>query len=139
MGAAETRGGWLTLCVCAAGIYGAYLTQGLVQEDLSTRRRATARAVVTTCAAPDATAMRRYGAEQERFTHIVFLNLAQSVVCLLWAGLWLLAAPPAKGSAPCGVFWRAAVSNTVGPAFGVRALKNIRHVARLPRLTVRAR
>jgi UDP-galactose transporter B1 len=68
----------------------------------------------------------RYGAEQERFTHIVFLNLAQSAVCLCWAGLWLLLRPPAKDSASCLLFWKAAISNTLGPAFGVRALKNIR-------------
>lgn len=36
--AAASRWGWLRLVLCAAGIYGAYLTQGMVQEDLSTRR-----------------------------------------------------------------------------------------------------
>lgn len=36
--AAAARWGWLRLVLCAAGIYGAYLTQGMVQEDLSTRR-----------------------------------------------------------------------------------------------------
>ena len=56
----------------------------------------------------------------------MFLNFAQSVVCLLWAGLWLLLSPPPSGSAPCRLFWRAAISNTVGPACGVLALKNIR-------------
>jgi hypothetical protein len=31
-------GGALRLALCGAGIYGAYLLQGKVQEDLSTRR-----------------------------------------------------------------------------------------------------
>jgi len=96
----------LRLGVCAAGIYLSYLTQGLVQEDVSTRR---------------------YGPAQERFPAL-FLNLAQAVVCFLWAGLVLLVSPPPAGSARCSAFWRAGISNTLGPACGVLALKNIRYV-----------
>ena len=36
--AATASWGFLRLVLCAAGIYGAYLTQGMVQEELSTRR-----------------------------------------------------------------------------------------------------
>lgn len=69
----------------------------------------------------------RYGAAKEQFTHVVFLNLAQSVVCLCWSGLWLLVRPAPAGSAPGWLFWRVGLTNTVGPACGVLALKNIRH------------
>ena len=69
---------------------------------------------------------RRYGAAKEQFTHVVFLNLAQSVVCLCWSGLWLLVRPAPAGSAPGWLFWRVGLTNTLGPACGVLALKNIR-------------
>lgn len=59
----------LVLAVCVAGIYGAYLTQGVVQEALSTKR---------------------FGAAGARFTHLSALNALQSWVCFAWAGLLML-------------------------------------------------
>jgi len=50
-------------------------------------------------------------------------------VCLCWAALWLLARPPKKGSSNALYFWLPALSNTIGPALGVEALKNIRRDA----------
>jgi UDP-galactose transporter B1 len=58
----------LQLLVCVAGIYGAYITQGLVQEALSTKR---------------------FGADQARFPYIASLNAFQSWACFLWAFLLL--------------------------------------------------
>ncbi len=141
MSASERRG-WVKLVLCAAGIYGAYLTQGVVQEELATKRCTRGGAALAGCVcgmpvesrsgAYAAPRLRRYGAANERFTHIVFLNLAQSVFCLCWAGLWLLLRPPAKDSASCRMFLGAAVSNTLGPACGVIALKNIRRARAQP-------
>ena len=70
---------------------------------------------------------RRYGAEKQRFKQIVFLNAAQALVCLVCAFVWLaVARPKPKGGARARHFWLPALSNTIGPALGVEALKNIR-------------
>ena len=131
--AAVARWGWLRLVLCAAGIYAAYLTQGMVQEDLSTRRCVAVALPRTTQALSPDLCRRSYGAAREQFTHVVFLNLAQSVVCMCWSGLWLLVRPAPAGSAPGWLFWRVGLSNTVGPACGVLALKNIRRASQAPR------
>lgn len=55
--------------MCVAGIYGAYLTQGVVQETLSTKR---------------------FGPAGARFTHLSALNAVQSWVCFAWAALLML-------------------------------------------------
>lgn len=118
-------GGALKLAVCTAGIYASYLTQGLVQEQLSTRRCVTSTSMVF-----ELLTLRRplpsYGPQQERFSQLVFLNLAQAAVCTCWALLWLALRPASKDSAALSRFWLPALSNTVGPALGLIALKNIR-------------
>ncbi|KAF5826693.1 hypothetical protein DUNSADRAFT_2359 [Dunaliella salina] len=60
----------LLLLFCIAGIYSAYLTQGLVAENF---------------------AVKRYGPEQERMSHLEGLNGAQSMCCFLWA--WIILQP----------------------------------------------
>ncbi|RWR79744.1 UDP-galactose/UDP-glucose transporter 3 [Cinnamomum micranthum f. kanehirae] len=49
----------LVLAFCVAGIWSAYITQGILQETLSTKR---------------------FGPDKKRFEHLSFLNLAQNVV-----------------------------------------------------------
>lgn len=66
----------LQLALCVAGIYGAYLTQGVVQETLSTKR---------------------FGPDGERFTHLSALNGMQSWVCFVWAFLLLRLGLGAQG------------------------------------------
>jgi UDP-galactose transporter B1 len=140
----------LALCACAAGIYGAYITQGLVSEHLQ---------------------LRRYGPGNERFAHFEVLNGAQAAVCFVAAYVivvldWLrarltgnggtataaaTAAPPtparatraataaAKAAQQSHVspfpspleYWRPALSNAVGPAFGMVALRNISYSAQV--------
>jgi hypothetical protein len=56
------------LLFCVAGIYGAYLTQGVVQETLSTKK---------------------FGPDGLRFPHLSALNAVQSWACFLWAYLLL--------------------------------------------------
>ncbi|RDX83748.1 UDP-galactose/UDP-glucose transporter 1, partial [Mucuna pruriens] len=63
----EAHGGGLrrvlVLALCVAGIWSAYITQGVIQENLS---------------------MKRFGRDEERFEYLAFLNLAQSVIW--WSG-----------------------------------------------------
>mmetsp|Transcript_34996 Transcript_34996/g.88165 ORF Transcript_34996/g.88165 Transcript_34996/m.88165 type:complete len:332 (+) Transcript_34996:224-1219(+) len=105
----------LELVGCAAGIYGAYLTQGYVQEALAT----------TT-----------YG-DDGRFPHLEALNGAQCVACFLLASFVLLLR---RGSSAAGggnkvatpwMYWRPALSNAVGPACGIVALKSINYPAQV--------
>lgn len=58
----------LALAFCVPGIYASYLTQGVVQETLSTKK---------------------FGPQGERFSHLSSLNAVQCWVCFLWAGLLL--------------------------------------------------
>ena len=58
----------ITLLFCVAGIYGAYLTQGVVQETLSTKK---------------------FGADGARFQFLSSLNAVQCWVCFLWAAVLL--------------------------------------------------
>ena len=109
--AAKRQGaGLLQLLFVTAGIYGSYLTQGVLQEKLTTRK---------------------YGAAGERFHEMVFLNLAQALCCAAWAAAHLTVTRgwDAK-AAPALAYWRVGLSNTVGPACGVVALKNIRRAER---------
>mmetsp|Transcript_18848 Transcript_18848/g.60525 ORF Transcript_18848/g.60525 Transcript_18848/m.60525 type:complete len:319 (-) Transcript_18848:873-1829(-) len=94
------------LILLAGGIYGAYLTQGLVQERLSTTVY-----------------------DGERFTHLVFLRLAEALLCFLLAGLLSLGSK--KKSAPMTAFWSPGITNSIGPACGVIALKNISYPAQV--------
>lgn len=59
----------LLLLTCVAGIYVSYLTQGVVQETLSTKQ---------------------FGANGARFGYLSSLNAVQCWVCFLWAALLLV-------------------------------------------------
>lgn len=56
----------LLLMACVAGIYASYLTQGVVQETLSTKK---------------------FGPQGVRFAHLSSLNAVQCWVCFIWAAL----------------------------------------------------
>lgn len=58
---------------------------------------------------------------------MVFINFAQSLACFVVAGLYLLLSGGFRGeSAPVLRYWKVGISNTIGPALGIVALKNIR-------------
>uniref|UniRef100_A0A7S3QPA7 Uncharacterized protein n=1 Tax=Dunaliella tertiolecta TaxID=3047 RepID=A0A7S3QPA7_DUNTE len=105
----------LLLLFCVAGIYSAYLTQGLVAENF---------------------AVKRYGPEQERMSHLEGLNGAQSMCCFLWAWI-ILQVMQCTGQAlpdnmaPWHAYWKTGVANSFGPAFGMVALKNITYSAQV--------
>ena len=107
-GAAMARAARFAACV--VGIYASYLTQGVLQERVSTER---------------------YGASGARFEHMVFLNLAQAVVCYAVAQVLLLLLPPKPGGSGLLAFWKPSISNTVGPALGTVALRNISYPAQV--------
>lgn len=103
------------LLFCVAGIYSAYLTQGIVSEHLATKK---------------------YGPQQERFRLLETLNAAQSFTCFVWA-FAILAVMRAVGALsgsklpPWTAYWRAAITNSIGPTFGMYALKNISYSAQV--------
>lgn len=104
------------LLLCVSGIYGAYLTQGVVQETL---------------------AIRRFGPDQVRFTHLSSLNAVQSWVCFIWAfALLSLSTLGSKSgrenpSPPITVYWKAGITNSLGPACGLAALTYISYPAQV--------
>lgn len=104
----------LVLAFCIAGIWASYITQGVLQETLSTKR---------------------FGPDGKRFEHLSFLNLAQNVVCLIWSLIMLLIWPRKRGSAGGGApwwsYWSAGITNTIGPAMGIVALKYISYPAQV--------
>lgn len=105
----------LLLLFCVAGIYGSYLTQGIVSEDL---------------------AIKRYGEQQERFKNLEALNGAQAATCFVWAWVilqyMLLSKRVAAADLPSWYeYWRAGITNSVGPACGMYALKNITYSAQV--------
>ena len=70
-----------------------------------------------------------------RFTHLKALNGVQSIACFLWAAI-LVALPfqrPQKGAkiAPWLAYWKPGISNSIGPALGTQALKNISYPAQV--------
>ncbi|XP_024389642.1 UDP-galactose/UDP-glucose transporter 3 isoform X2 [Physcomitrium patens] len=90
---------------CVAAIYGAYITQGVLQEKISTTR---------------------YGKDQQRFDYLTFLNLTQCLVCFVWSFIMLKIWPGDPGSeAPILEYCWCSVSNAIGPACGMLALKFI--------------
>ncbi|KAM1026815.1 hypothetical protein ACFX2A_040656 [Malus domestica] len=96
---------------CVVGIWAAYIYQGVLQETLSTKR------------------FGRYG---HRFEHLAFLNLAQNVVCLIWSYIMIkLWSCSNAGGAPMWTFWSAGITNTIGPAMGIEALKYISYPAQV--------
>ncbi|MED6162836.1 hypothetical protein PIB30_074234 [Stylosanthes scabra] len=93
----------LVLAFCVAGIWSAYIYQGVLQETLSTKR---------------------FGPNGERFEHLAFLNLAQNVVCLIWSYIMIkMFSSGSNGGAPWWSYWSAGITNTIGPAMGIEALK----------------
>lgn len=99
----------LLLGFCTAGIYGSYLTQGVVQERLTSSLY-----------------------DGERFEAVETMNLFQAVVAFVWSALWLLLLGGfAPAGAPVWMYWKAAISNTVGPALGIAALRNINYPAQV--------
>ncbi|KAG6396547.1 hypothetical protein SASPL_142698 [Salvia splendens] len=109
----ESRGSGIhrvfVLAFCVAGIWAAYIYQGVLQETVSTKR---------------------FGPDKKRFEHLAFLNLAQSVVCLIWSfimkKLW---SNGGDAGAPWWSYWSAGITNTIGPAMGIEALKYISYPA----------
>ncbi|RYR17947.1 hypothetical protein Ahy_B03g062600 isoform C [Arachis hypogaea] len=95
----------LVLGFCVAGIWSAYIYQGVLQETLSTKR---------------------FGPNGERFEHLAFLNLAQNVICLIWSYIMIKIWPSgSSGGAPWWSYWSCGITNTIGPAMGIEALKYI--------------
>lgn len=93
------------LAFCVVGIWSAYIYQGVLQETVSTKR---------------------FGPDKKRFEHLAFLNLAQNLVCLIWSFIMIKIWSNGKsGGAPWWTFWSAGVTNTIGPAMGIEALKYI--------------
>lgn len=111
----------LLLLFCVGGIYSAYLTQGIVSEHLQ---------------------MKQYGSDRARFKNLEALNGVQSLVCFLWAyAILLVQQRPSPGSSsskqqaeqlpPWTAYWRPALTNSIGPACGLIALKNISYPAQV--------
>lgn len=99
------------LAFCVAGIWSAYIYQGVLQETLSTKR---------------------FGPEKSRFEHLAFLNLAQNVVCFIWSFMMLkMWTSGSTGGAPWWSYWTAGITNTIGPALGIEALKYISYPAQV--------
>ncbi|KAF3655690.1 UDP-galactose/UDP-glucose transporter 3 [Capsicum annuum] len=99
----------LVLAFCVAGIWSAYIYQGVLQETVSTKR---------------------FGPNNERFEHLAFLNLSQNVVCLVWSFIMIKIWSNGKsGGAPWWSYWSAGITNTIGPAMGIEALKYISYPA----------
>jgi UDP-galactose transporter B1 len=123
MGATIAAGGTAAaaaqLALCVSGIYAAYLTQGLVSEHLQ---------------------MKRYGERGERFANLEALNGAQAAACFVWAYAILLLGrlrsnretrEAGAGLPPWTAYWRAGLTNAVGPACGLVALRNISYPAQV--------
>ncbi|KAL0372443.1 UNVERIFIED_CONTAM: UDP-galactose/UDP-glucose transporter 3 [Sesamum calycinum] len=99
------------LAFCVAGIWAAYIYQGVLQETVSTKR---------------------FGPDKKRFEHLAFLNLAQNVVCLIWSFLMIkIWSNSGNGGAPWWSYWSASITNTIGPAMGIEALKYISYPAQV--------
>ena len=114
----------LAIALGAAGVYTAYLTQGVVQEELATAR---------------------FGSRGDRFPGLDALHGLQAAACALWAGMlvlmmdWRAKRVRGKGRtaktvvlrAPPSSYWKAGLSNSLGPTLGVLALKNISYPAQV--------
>ncbi|XP_072999713.1 UDP-galactose/UDP-glucose transporter 3-like [Typha latifolia] len=101
----------LILAFCVVGIWAAYITQGVLQETISTKR---------------------FGADGKRFDHFPFLNFAQSVICFVWSFVMIkLWSSSSKGSAPLWSYWSPSITNTIGPTMGMEALKYISYPAQV--------
>lgn len=118
----------LAIATGAAGVYASYLTQGVLQERLATTLYAGGK----------------------RFDGLDALHGAQAAACAVFALLLLGVAPglrpsmetdkkkggkalssSSSGAAPPSSYWRAGLSNSVGPTLGYLALKNISYPAQV--------
>lgn len=115
----------LAIATGAAGVYASYLTQGVLQERLATTTYSGGR----------------------RFDGLDALHGAQAAACAVFALLLLGVAPGLRPSAntkkgggskslsssvaPPSSYWRAGLSNSVGPTLGYLALKNISYPAQV--------
>ncbi|KAJ3691928.1 hypothetical protein LUZ60_012278 [Juncus effusus] len=101
----------MVLAFCVAGIWSAYITQGVLQETLSTKR---------------------FGPDGSRFSHLAFLNFAQNVVCFVWSFIMIkLWSKQSIGSAPIWKYCGVSITNTIGPTMGIEALKYISYPAQV--------
>ncbi|XP_020596111.1 UDP-galactose/UDP-glucose transporter 3-like [Phalaenopsis equestris] len=101
----------LVLAFCVAGIWASYIYQGILQETVSTKR---------------------FGPDGKRFEHLAFLNLAQNVICYIWSLMMInLFSRRSSGGAPLWSYWSASITNTIGPAMGIEALKYISYPAQV--------
>lgn len=105
----------LKLLACIGGIYGAYITQGLFQEVLSTKKF-----------------------DGERFPHLATLNSFQSWACFLWAfglinisKIWSRDVSGSDVHPPVLAYWKAGFTNCFGPALGFQALYYIPYPAQV--------
>ncbi|URE42729.1 solute carrier family 35 member [Musa troglodytarum] len=97
------------LALCVAGIWSAYIYQGVLQETVSTKL---------------------FGPDGKRFEHLSFLNLAQNVVCFVWSLIMIkLWSRSSSGGAPLWSYWSPSITNTIGPSMGIEALKYISYPA----------
>lgn len=101
----------LLLGICVLGIWSAYVYQGVLQETLSTKK---------------------FGPDEKRFQHLTFLNWAQNVVCFVWSFIMLILwSPKSTSNAPIKAFWSASITNSIGPACGIVALRYISYPAQV--------
>jgi hypothetical protein len=89
--------------------------------------------------------MKEYGPDRQRFRNLEALMGAQSAVCFVWAYAILLlqrwrggtssngsnSKQQAQALPPWTVYWRPALTNSIGPACGLIALKNISYPAQV--------
>jgi len=105
---------------CIGGIYGAYLTQGWVTEELQSKR---------------------FGSAQERFPHIACLSSIQALGCYLFSSIIIVLMGAFNGSQRDKIstekrpqlvdYLRVAITNSIGPTCGVQALKNVSYPAQI--------
>ncbi|XLR05069.1 hypothetical protein S83_071267, partial [Arachis hypogaea] len=73
---------------------------------------------------------KRFGPNGERFEHLAFLNLAQNVVYLIWSYIMIkIWSSGSSGGAPWWSYWSCGITNTIGPAMEIEALKYISYPA----------
>ena len=109
----------IKLLACVCGIYSAYITQGLFQEILSTKK---------------------FGGS-ERFPHLATLNAFQSFACFLWAGGLILVSEVLFSSSKSKkedashpsftAYVAPGFTNCFGPALGFQALYYIPYPAQV--------
>jgi len=82
----------------------------------------------------EALSTKRFGPGKDRFPFLETLNAVQSLVCFLWAAALLAVFPGKQGARPSSAFayLKPAVTNSIGPACGFLALRNISYPAQVP-------